>query len=82
MRGKCLQHKRRKKTKYIYIYWIYKLEVQRGKKKEKNIYILNIKKKTTNHRFTMDNGYELNWLLRSGLVLKINKDSKIRRSNS
>ena len=39
-------------------------------------------KNSTNHGFTMDNGYELNWLLRSGFVLKINKDSKIRRSNS
>ena len=43
--------------------------------------IVNIKN-SANHGFTMDNGYELNWLLRSGLVLKINKDSKIWRSNS
>ena len=49
--------------------------------KEEKKYILNIKK-STNHGFTMDNGFELNWLLRSGLVLKINKDSKIRRANS
>ena len=47
--------------------------------KKKNI--LNVKN-STNHGFIMDNGYELNWLLRSGLVLKINKDSKIQRSNS
>ena len=48
-------------------------------KRKKNIF--NIKK-STNHDFIMDNGYELSGLLRSGLVLKISKDSKIRRSNS
>ena len=74
-------HIREKRKQNTYIYWIYKLEVQRGKKRKKNIYI-KYKKKSTNHGFTMDNGYELNWLLRSGLVLKINKDYKIRRSNS
>ena len=47
------------------------------KRKKKTLNIKN----STNHGFTMDNGYELNLLLRSGLVLKINKDSKIRRSN-
>ena len=46
--------------------------------KEKHIKYKN----STNHGFTMDNGYELDWLSRSGLVLKINKDSKIRRPNS
>ena len=55
------------------------LQHRKEKKEEKNI--LNIKK-YTNHGFTMDNWYEVNWLLRSGLVLKINKDSKILRSNS
>ena len=46
MRGKCLQHTSEKKEKNTYIYWIYKLEVQGGKKWKKYIYIKSIKIKS------------------------------------